>query len=311
MRALVVTNMWPSPERPALGSFVRDQVRALRATGEAEVEVFAFAGSGLTSYPRAARALHARRKELGRFDIVHAHFGLTGWVALAAGPARRVLTLHGNDVRHPRSRALTRAVLPAYDLVGAASAALREELPGARRRARTAILPVGIDLTRFRPLPRAQARERLGLPVDEPVVLFAHDPARLVKRHDLALDAAGDTRVVALGSVAPEEVPYWHNAANAVLVPSDHEGFGLAVLEALACDVPVLATPVGNHAMALEGVPGCLCAPYDRATWRAALQPHLDHPDPRVPGRARAALFSAERMAERVLAAWRDVLAQR
>ena len=42
------------------------------------------------------------------------------------------------------------------------------------------------------------------------------------------------------------------NAANAVLVPSEREGFGLAVLEALACDVPVLATPVGIHREALD-----------------------------------------------------------
>ena len=43
VRALIVTNMYPSPGRPVLGSFVADQVAALQRTGEAEVEVFAFA----------------------------------------------------------------------------------------------------------------------------------------------------------------------------------------------------------------------------------------------------------------------------
>ena len=88
-------------------------------------------------------------------------------------------------------------------------------------------------------------------------------------------------------------MPLYVNAANAVLVPSAHEGFGLAVLEALACDVPVLATPVGVHPAALDGVPGTLCAPYDRAAWQAALAPHLQASDPRVAGRDRAALWSA------------------
>ena len=41
IRALIVTNMWPSDARPALGSFVADQVAALRADGEVDVEVFA------------------------------------------------------------------------------------------------------------------------------------------------------------------------------------------------------------------------------------------------------------------------------
>ncbi len=90
-----------------------------------------------------------------------------------------------------------------------------------------------------------------------------------------------------------------------MLVPSEREGFGLAVLEALACDVPVLATPVGIHAEALAGVPGTLCEPFDAQRWRAALAPHLATDDPRVPGRAVAQRYSAERMAGRVLAAWR------
>ncbi len=91
-----------------------------------------------------------------------------------------------------------------------------------------------------------------------------------------------------LAGVEPARVPLYVNAANAVLVPSEREGFGLAVLEALACDVPVLATPVGIHAEALAGVHGALCAPYDAAPWLAALEPHLRERDSRVPGRASA-----------------------
>jgi glycosyltransferase involved in cell wall biosynthesis len=102
----------------------------------------------------------------------------------------------------------------------------------------------------------------------------------------------------------------WINAANAVLVPSDREGFGLAVVEALACDVPVLATPVGIHGLALSGIDGVLCAPWDEAAWRAAARAALEQDDPRVPGRARAALFGADRMAGRVAAAWDDVVAR-
>jgi glycosyltransferase involved in cell wall biosynthesis len=111
-----------------------------------------------------------------------------------------------------------------------------------------------------------------------------------------------------LGRVHPFEVPLYVNAASAVLVPSDHEGFGLGVLEALACDVPVLATPTGVHPAALDAVPGTLCAPYDRDAWRAALQPHLQAADPRISGRERAELWSARRMARRVLDAWSEVL---
>jgi teichuronic acid biosynthesis glycosyltransferase TuaC len=305
MRALIVTAMWPGPDAPARGSFVRDQVEALRRLPGVDVEVFAFPPKG---YARAARDLQRRfRGEC--FDVVHAHFGLTAWPALAVRHATRVVTLHGTDLRHPRSRRITSAALPRYDLVAAVSPELAREVPGSGRRRRVAVLPCGVALDRFVRIPRGEARERLGLDPGGRYVLFPADPARPAKRPDRAreLAAAAGAQLLALGRVEPSEVPFWVNAANAVVVPSDHEGFGLAALEALACDVPVLATRVGNHPAALDGVPGTLCAPYDAAAWGAVLKVHLDAPDPRVDGRARAALWSAEGMARRVLEAWVEV----
>jgi glycosyltransferase involved in cell wall biosynthesis len=110
--------------------------------------------------------------------------------------------------------------------------------------------------------------------------------------------------------MAPDHVTLAINAANAVLVPSDAEGYGLAVLEALACDVAVLATPVGIHEQALAGIAGTLCAPYERARWSAALAGALASPDPRVDGRGRAAEFSSDVMARRVLDAWQSLFAE-
>src|SRR3954452_16352810 len=305
MRALIVTSMWPSPSAPERGSFVRDQVAALQGMSGVDVEVFAFPPRG---YAPAARELR-RRYRHDRFDVVHAHFGLTAWPALAVRHARRVVTLHGTDLRHPRSRRITRAVLPRYDLVAAVSPALAHEIPGAGTTRRVAVLPCGVDLDRFVPLSRRETRARLGLEPDGRYILFPADPARPAKRPDRARELAEATgaQLLALGRVHPFEVPLWVNAADAVVVPSEHEGFGLAVLEALACDVPVLATPVGNHPVALEGIAGTVCAPYDPEVWRAALAPHVETPDPRIDGRGRAALWSAERMARRVLEAWIEV----
>jgi glycosyltransferase involved in cell wall biosynthesis len=96
-----------------------------------------------------------------------------------------------------------------------------------------------------------------------------------------------------------------------VVVPSQAEGFGLAVIEALACGVPAFGTPVGMHPVALHGIDGAYCEPWDRDAWRAALRPVVEAEDPRVDGRARAELFSADRMAARVVEAWREVVAER
>ncbi len=307
MRALVVSNLLPDAAAPGRGVFVRDQVAALRELGGVDVTHYEFA-PGPRALVGAAAALR-RRYGRRRFDVVHAHFGLSAWPALAVPARARLLTVHGTDVRHPRTRRLTAAVTPRMTLVAAASSSLLAELPAPAPGARRAVLPCGVDLDRFRPRPRAEARAALGLDPTARYLLFPADPSRAGKRHDLALDVAADTPLLTLGAVEPDAVPLWINAANAVLVPSEAEGFGLAVLEALACDVPVLATDVGIHALALRDVPGTLCGPYDRERWRAALAPHLAAPDPRVQGRARAELFSSRRMAERVLTAWRALLA--
>jgi glycosyltransferase involved in cell wall biosynthesis len=300
--------MRPDPVHPERGRFVRDQVGALRALPGLEVE--------LLEFPPGPRALLAAARQLRRryagstYDVVHAHFGLTAWPALAVGTRVRALTVHGTDIRHPRTRLATAAALPLMQVLGAPSAELIAELPTRAARDRAQLLPCGLDVERFRPIARDAARRELGLRPEGPYLLFPADPARAGKRHDraLALAAASGGELLTLGGVEPDAVAFWVNAANAVLVPSEREGFGLAVLEALACEVPVLATPVGVHAEALQGLDGTLCAPFELDRWRAALEPHLAAADPRIDGRARAEAFSAARMAERVAAAWRAAL---
>jgi teichuronic acid biosynthesis glycosyltransferase TuaC len=307
MRVLVVTNLWPTPERPASGGFVRDQVEALRAIDGVDLELFTF-GTGARAYLEAAREL--RRRYAGRdFDVIHAHYGLCGWSALALRGAPHVVTFHGTDLQHPKVGPLSRLLAKWIDLAAPVSATLaRAGLP--HHSGNIAILPCGVNLERFSALPRRAARERLGLDPDRPYLLFPADPARPEKRHDraLAIARAAGVELLHYERRPPEEVPLLINAANAVLVTSDREGFGLAALEALACDVPVLSTDVGIAKLALEGIDGTLCAPFHEATWRAAVAPHLMAAEPRVEGRARAALFDRNRLARRVFCAYQDVL---
>ena len=303
--------MLPDSAHPERGRFVRDQVSALRRIEGLEVELYEFPPGG-RALVGAARELLRRSRAAGRpaADVVHAHFGLTAWPTLAVRAKVHALTVHGTDVSHPRTRLATAAALPAIDLLAAASRDLVGQLPTGRARRRAEVLPCGVDMERFRPLPRAWARAELGLEPDTPFLLFPADPGRPAKRADRAsaLAAAAGVRLLTLGGVDPDRVPLWVNAASAVVVPSEREGFGLAVLEALACDVPVLATPVGVHPEALEHVEGTLCAPFEPSVWLAALQPHLGVADPRVRGRARAERFSAQTMAERVRDAWARAL---
>lgn len=307
MRALVLSNMLADRVHPERGQFVRDQVQALAQLDGMQMESYEFE-PGVGGLAHAAAELR-RRYRGQRLDVVHAHFGLTAWPSLLVQARLHGLTLHGTDVSHPRTRQLTRAVLSRMDLIGAASEPLIESIPSSTARRRALVLPCGVNTQRFEPIDRQQARGALGLDPAGTYLLFAADPVRRAKRYDRALALAGNTPLLSLGGVAPGQVPMWINAANAVLVPSEREGFGLAVLEALACDVPVLATPVGIHTSALANLPGTLCAPFELERWRAALEPHLREQDPRIVGRSRAEAYSARAMAERLAQTWSTLLA--
>jgi teichuronic acid biosynthesis glycosyltransferase TuaC len=311
MRVLVVTNFEPDPSAPQRGRWVHDQIDEIRRHG-VEVEVFGFPPGSSHYIPAAVRLRKLLRRQ--RFDLVHVHYGLTAWCGVLAGARPLVVTFHGTDVRHPVVGRMSRRLAPRVDLAAAVSRRLfgpENGRPGLPRLPAAAVLPCGPDLSRFGPMPRAEARRALGLDPAGRYLLFPANPSRPEKRADRAAEvaAAAEAELLTGGSIDPDEMPLWVNAANAVLVTSDYEGFGLVCIEALACNVPVLSTPVGIAPFALAGLPGALCAPFDLATWGAAVRPHLDAIDPRIEGAARAASLSAARMAERTIEAYRDVLA--
>lgn len=310
MRVLVVTNFMPDADAPQRGRWVRDQIDELERRGVEAVRFEFPPGRG--EYLPATRRL---RKLLRResFDLVHAHYGLAGWCARLAGARPLLVSFHGTDVRHWLVGPLSRRLAWRADLVAAVSRALfdsEDGRPGLPPVPGSAVLPCGPDLRRFRPLARAEARRQLGLDPSGRYLLFPANPNRAEKRHDRAaeLATACGAELITGGAIDPDRMPLWINASQAVLVTSDYEGFGLAALEALACDVPVLSTPVGVAPYALGGIAGTLCAPFELESWRAVAAPLLDSADPRVEGARRAATLSAARMAERTLEAYRAVL---
>jgi glycosyltransferase involved in cell wall biosynthesis len=310
VRVLVVTNFMPDESAPQRGRWVRDQVDETRRRG-IEVDLFAFP-PGRGEYLPATRRLRALLRRQ-RFDLVHAHYGLAGWVARLAGARPLLVTFHGTDVRHHLVGHLSRRLAWRADLVAGVSRALFEPedgRPGLPAVPGAAVLPCGPDLSRFGAQPRREARRALGLDPEAPFLFFPANPARPEKRGDRVaeLAAACGAELRTGGSIEPEQMPLWLNAANVVLVTSDYEGFGMAAIEALACDVPVLSTPVGIAPYALRGIDGCLCAPFDAEAWAPVARRHLDAPDPRVTGAARAQTLSAARMAERVIEAYRAVV---
>ena len=312
MRVLVVTNFEPDAGAPQRGRWVRDQVDEMRRR-EIDVEMFSFS-PGSRRYIPATWRLRRLLRERPAFDLVHAHYGLPGWCARLAGARPLVVSFHGTDVRHPVVGRMSRRLIRRVEMTAVVSQALFLEengRPGLPLLHGSAVLPCGPDLERVGPLPREQARRDLGLDPDGRYLFFPANPARPEKRADraTALAAACEAELLSGGSIEPERMRLWINAANAVVVTSDYEGFGMVCIEALACEVPILSTPVGIAPFLLDGLAGALCAPFEIDSWAAAARPLLGSADPRVRGAGRAEAFSSGRTAERTIEAYRDVLA--
>jgi len=117
-----------------------------------------------------------------------------------------------------------------------------------------------------------------------------------------------------LGYVPDEDLPWLYRGAELAVVPSQYEGFGLSALEAMACGTPVLAANASSLPE-LVGDAGELFAPGDPALLALRIAEITAAPERRAAmrehGLARAAGFSWDRTARRVLEVYREALASR
>lgn len=311
MKILTVTNLYPTPSEPWFGSFVKDQVDALRRLG-VSVEVFDFDGRrNWAAYGGAARTVR-RLVARADYDIVHAHYGLSGAVALCQRTVPVVTTFHGSDSGPvPWQRRVSWLVARrSTPIFVAAANAQRLGLPDAL------VLPAGVDTALFQPTDRDSARAALGWERDGTYVLLPGARANPVKRADLfdrVVELVGQTRDgahgVSLEGYSRTEVATVMNAVDVVLLTSDSEGSPVAVKEALATLTPVVSVPVGDLAALLEGLPGCAVVSRDPRALADAVLNALTVRDPAL--RNRALEFSHDHVAQQVIELYDRVLAGR
>lgn len=319
LRVLFVTNLWPDAARPWHGTYVRSQAESLRRLGVA-VEVESLRGyADRRAYARGMRSALARGRRRDH-DLVHAHYGHSAAVARLQVGTPLVIsycgsdllgehTEHGVSLSSRLERALFRRLSHVADATITKSADMAAVLPRAAR-ARNHVIPNGVDLDRFAPEPQRAARAALGWRPGERVVLFAGNPELPVKNAALARAACalvpGARLHVAFGH-PPELMPRLMSASDVLLVPSRSEGSPNVVKEAMAAELPVVATPVGDVPERLAGVPGCSVCPPEPAALARGIDAALTHG--RCPqARAAVAPLGLDGVARRVCDVYAAVL---
>ena len=321
MHVLMVTSEWPTAEQPQRGSFIVQQADYLRRAGIA-VEVFPLRAEGdPINYVKAWRALRAAHR-LEDFDLMHAQFGQSGLMAWKAG-LPLVVTFRGSDVlgvigrrgRYTARGFVLKRISRTVARRAAAVIIVSDHLAAALPRGLTPhVIPSGLDLNLFRPMPQEEARRQLGLPLDKPLVLFGANPAVARKRYPLAqqalqtIDAPADVEMVVLTGVARAQVPVYMNACDLLLMTSKHEGSPNVVKEALACDVPVVSVDVGDVRQRIGAVDGCILCPDDSPEALGAAVATVLRRKPRIRGREAVRDLDERLLTRKVIAIYQAVL---
>jgi len=238
----------------------------------------------------AYRTVAGLDREFG-FDLIDAHFVYPDGVAAARLAARLgkplVITGRGEDIlRFPQLPVLGRqirgALAQATSLVALSSEIAEAMRANGAAHQKIRVIPNGVDCEKFRPLDRSEARRRLGLPEDRPILLSVGyrlerkgfhllvDAIPQIRRHFpdvLVVIVGGQARwgqdysavieerirangvadyVRLVGPRPPEELPWWYSTADLFVLLTSREGCPNVVMEALACGLPVVATPVGG-----------------------------------------------------------------
>jgi glycosyltransferase involved in cell wall biosynthesis len=324
LRVLTVTNTWPTPGRPRTTVFIKRQVEFLRAAGVL-VDVFYFDGERRPlRYARAWVRLHALLTRR-RYDLIHAQFGQNGLIAL---PRRvpLVVTFRGSDLlgiigRDGRNtlagrvlQAVSRFVARRADAVVVVAEAMKRALPPG---VDATVIPSGLDLDLLKPHPRDEARRRLGLPPAGRLVLFAANPDLPRKRHGLArravalLEPTLPAELVVAWGVPHADIPYYMSACDALILTSVHEGSPNVVKEALACNLPVVAMPVGDVPERLRGIEGCEVCADDRPETVAAALDRVLRRGGRIDGRSAVRSLDEKLLAQQMIQVYRHALERR
>ena len=222
-------------------------------------EYFFIEGKGLIGYLRNIRRFRRVLKD-NKVDMIHAHYGASGLVAIFQKKIPVVVTFHGSDINIPKLNLLSTFVsLMSYWRIFVSEKLYTKIF--VKPSNNFSIIPCGISFEIFRLHDKNKARASLGLSEEKKYILFGSSFDNPIKNFPLAKEALDMVHekfeLLELKNRSREDVCLLFNACDMLLLTSKSEGSPQVIKEALACNCPIVATNVGNINEIVRNVSNC------------------------------------------------------
>jgi len=241
--------------------FIFDQINSLRSFGH-HVEIFIIEGSGVKGYSKAFFSLKRRLKN-NNYDIIHAHYGLSGVISVLQN-LPTIVTFTGCDI-NITSNLIISTIARRFSSHNIFVSESLKSRSGEKKK--YSIIPYGIEFANFFPIEKKLARESLKLKLDEKIVLFASSKNRIEKNYPLAkkaLEILQNIKLIELEkNYSTEEMNLLINSADVLLMTSIREGSPQIIKEAMACNCPIVSTNVGDVKEIISNTDGCYITSFD------------------------------------------------
>ncbi len=243
-----------------ISPIIQNQVNSLIKAG-VEVDIFPITGKGAKGYILYINKLRQYLRG-NKYDIIHAHYSLSGIVSSLSGAKPIIVSLMGSDVYARWYSGILIWIFAkfSWNLVIVKSAELQKK----SFLLNTCVIPNGVDLEVFKPAPKEQSIKKVNFP-NGVNIIFVSDPGRKEKNYLLAEKAVNvlnlpNIHLHTLYNLPNKDLVAYYNAADLILLTSKWEGSPNVIKEAMSCNCPIVSTDVGDVKRIISEVDGCyLC----------------------------------------------------
>ena len=324
MKILIITSEWPSKNRPSSVPFLVREVNQLKKIG-IDVDVFSFRGNKkLSNYLSSRKKLKNIIKN-NSYDILHVHWGYNAILAIPTN-IPLVITYRGDDLNgisyiggiRNTIKSFFVIIISKYVSYFASSLILVTKTFKVKvnQNVPSYVIPSGIDLNIFKPIDKEICSSKIGIDKNKKIILFPGNKTDVVKNYKLANEVLSivkqkidDVEMISIPlNTNKDLIPYYMNSADCILFTSIQEGSPNVIKEALACNIPIVSTNVGDVKERLETIDGCFVIDdYDAKNLAEALLRILIS-EKKIKGRNSVSSLSLENTAKEILSVYKNLL---